>query len=120
MFNSSVMKRVASILAAMHFMLFAQIPLAHAAMIGTPEIIAEQQSFARALGRERVDDRAVLAGKGVEPRVLGVPRRFEAAARGLRLRALRLQRDAGRRYAGCRQQRAACHCFIVHRFLLHG
>jgi hypothetical protein len=43
MFNSSVMKRVASLLAAMHFMLFAQIPLAQATMIGTPEIIAEQQ-----------------------------------------------------------------------------
>ncbi|MBA1265571.1 PA2779 family protein [Stutzerimonas sp. NM35] len=43
MFNSSLMKRVASILAAMHFMLFAQIPLAQATMIGTPEVIAEQQ-----------------------------------------------------------------------------
>jgi hypothetical protein len=43
MFNSSVMKRVAILLAAMHFMLFAQIPLAQAAMIGSPEVIAEQQ-----------------------------------------------------------------------------
>lgn len=43
MFNSSVMKRVATLLAAMHFMLFAQIPLAQAAMIGSAEIIAEQQ-----------------------------------------------------------------------------
>jgi hypothetical protein len=43
MFNSSVMRRMASILAAMHFVLFAQIPLAQAAMIGTPEIISEQQ-----------------------------------------------------------------------------
>lgn len=43
MFNSSVMKRVATLLAAMHFMLFAQIPLAQAAMIGSSEIIAEQQ-----------------------------------------------------------------------------
>ncbi|HAQ87550.1 MAG: hypothetical protein CMK99_10965 [Pseudomonas sp.] len=43
MFNSSVMKRVATLLAAMHFMLFAQIPLAQAAMIGSPEVIAEQQ-----------------------------------------------------------------------------
>lgn len=43
MFNSPMMKRVASLLAVMHFMLFAQIPLAQAAMIGTPEIIAEQQ-----------------------------------------------------------------------------
>ena len=43
MFNSSVMKRVATLLAAMHFMLFAQIPLAQAAMSGSAEIIAEQQ-----------------------------------------------------------------------------
>ncbi|MDX2352382.1 PA2779 family protein [Stutzerimonas xanthomarina] len=43
MFNSSVMKRVATLLAAMHFMLFAQIPLAQAAMIGSSEVIAEQQ-----------------------------------------------------------------------------
>jgi len=43
MFNSSVMKRVAILLAAMHFMLFAQIPLAQATMIGSPEVIAEQQ-----------------------------------------------------------------------------
>lgn len=43
MFNSPMMKRVAALLAAMHFMLFAQIPLAQAAMIGTPEVIAEQQ-----------------------------------------------------------------------------
>ncbi len=43
MFNSSVMKRVATLVAALHFMLFAQIPLAQATMIGTPEVIAEQQ-----------------------------------------------------------------------------
>jgi len=43
MFNSSVMKRVAILLAAMHFMLFAQIPLAQATMIGSPEVIVEQQ-----------------------------------------------------------------------------
>lgn len=43
MFNSPMMRRVASILMAMHFMLFAQLPLAQAAMIGTPEVIAEQQ-----------------------------------------------------------------------------
>jgi hypothetical protein len=43
MFNSPMMKRVATLLAAMHFMLFAQIPLAQAAMIGNSEVIAEQQ-----------------------------------------------------------------------------
>lgn len=43
MFKPSVMKRVAAVVAAMHLMLFAQIPMAQAAMIGTPEIIAEHQ-----------------------------------------------------------------------------
>lgn len=43
MFNSPLMKRIATLLAAIHFMLFAQIPLAQAAMIGTPEVIAEHQ-----------------------------------------------------------------------------
>jgi len=43
MFNSPLIKRVASVLAVLHFLLFAQIPLAQAAMVGTPEVIAEQK-----------------------------------------------------------------------------
>ncbi|MCF6752300.1 PA2779 family protein [Pseudomonas stutzeri] len=43
MFSSSLLKRVAAVVAALHFMLVAQIPMAQAAMIGTPEVIAEQQ-----------------------------------------------------------------------------
>lgn len=43
MFKSSMMKRLATLLAAMHFMLFAQLPLAQAAMISTPDIISEHQ-----------------------------------------------------------------------------
>lgn len=43
MFTSPLLKRVATALAALHFLLVAQIPLAQAAMIGTPEVIAEQQ-----------------------------------------------------------------------------
>ncbi|EIK52448.1 hypothetical protein YO5_08643 [Stutzerimonas stutzeri TS44] len=43
MFTSSLLKRVAAVVAALHFMLVAQIPMAQAAMIGTPEVIAEQQ-----------------------------------------------------------------------------
>lgn len=53
MFHSSLLKRVASVLAALHFMLFAQIPFAQAAMIGTPEIVAEQQ--------QRVDQQQLMA-----------------------------------------------------------
>ncbi|WP_213663617.1 PA2779 family protein [Stutzerimonas stutzeri] len=43
MFSSSLLKRVAAVVAALHFMMVAQIPMAQAAMIGTPEVIAEQQ-----------------------------------------------------------------------------
>ena len=43
MFKSSMMKRVATLLAAMHFMFFAQIPMVQATMIGTPEVISEHQ-----------------------------------------------------------------------------
>ncbi|MBE7373564.1 PA2779 family protein [Pseudomonas lopnurensis] len=43
MFTSPLLKRVATVLAALHLLLVAQIPLAQAAMIGTPEVIAEQQ-----------------------------------------------------------------------------
>lgn len=43
MFSSQLMRRVASVVAMMHFLLFAQIPMAQAAMIGTPEVVAEQQ-----------------------------------------------------------------------------
>jgi hypothetical protein len=43
MFTSPLLKRVATVLAALHILLVAQIPLAQAAMIGTPEVIAEHQ-----------------------------------------------------------------------------
>ena len=43
MFNSPLLKRIAAMLAALHLLLVAQIPLAQAAMIGTPEIVTEQQ-----------------------------------------------------------------------------
>lgn len=41
--NSSLIKRVASVLAVLHFLVFAQIPLAQAVMVGTPEVLAEQK-----------------------------------------------------------------------------
>jgi len=43
MFNSPLLKRVATVLAALHLLLVAQVPLAQAAMIGTPEVVAEHQ-----------------------------------------------------------------------------
>ena len=52
MFSSQLMRRVASVVAMMHFLLFAQIPLAQAAMIGTPEVVAEQQ--------QRIDQQQLL------------------------------------------------------------
>ena len=43
MFNSPLLKRIAAMLAALHLLLVSQIPLAQAAMIGTPEVVTEQQ-----------------------------------------------------------------------------
>ncbi|WCR43803.1 PA2779 family protein [Stutzerimonas stutzeri] len=43
MFNSPLLKRIAAMLAALHLLLVAQIPLAQAAMIGTLEVVTEQQ-----------------------------------------------------------------------------
>ena len=43
MFNCPLLKRIAAMLAALHLLLVAQIPLAQAAMIGTPEVVTEQQ-----------------------------------------------------------------------------
>lgn len=70
MFNSPLLKRVAAVLAALHFMLFAQIPFAQAAMIGTPEIVAEhQQQIDREQLRVMLDDQDVqkkLESMGVD------------------------------------------------------
>ncbi len=70
MLKSSMIKRVASVLAAIHFMLFAQLPLAQAAMIGTPEVIAEhQQQVDRQQLLTMLDDKGVqekLVSMGVE------------------------------------------------------
>ncbi|WP_228145043.1 DUF6627 family protein, partial [Acinetobacter baumannii] len=43
MFTSPLLKRIATVLAALHILLVAQIPMAQAAMIGTPEVVAEHQ-----------------------------------------------------------------------------
>ncbi|WP_313088951.1 PA2779 family protein [Pseudomonas sp.] len=70
MIKSRPMKQLASLLAALHFMLFAQIPLAQAAMIGTPEVIAEQQQQVdRQQLRSMLDDQDVqnkLVAMGVD------------------------------------------------------
>jgi hypothetical protein len=70
MYQSPFMKRLAGVLAALHLMLFAQIPMAQAAMIGTPEIVAEhQQQVDRQQLLTMLDDREVqkkLLSMGVE------------------------------------------------------
>ena len=43
MFTSPLLKRIATVLAALHILLVVQIPMAQGAMIGTPEVVAEHQ-----------------------------------------------------------------------------
>jgi|TARA_Y100001951_G_scaffold72899_1_gene59822 hypothetical protein len=70
MFKSSLLKRVATVLAALHLLLVAQVPLAQAAMIGTPEVVAEhQQQVDRQQLLTMLDDQEVqkkLEAMGVE------------------------------------------------------
>lgn len=70
MFNSPLLKRVATVLAALHLLLVAQIPLAQAAMIGTSEVVAEhQQQVDRQQLLTMLDDQDVqkkLESMGVE------------------------------------------------------
>lgn len=70
MYSSPIMKRLAGILAVLHLMLFTQIPLAQAAMISTPEIVAEhQQQVDRQQLLTMLKDKQVqekLASMGVE------------------------------------------------------
>ncbi len=70
MFNSPLLKRVATMLAALHLLLVAQVPLAQAAMIGTPEVVAEhQQQVDRQQLLTMLDDQDVqkkLEAMGVE------------------------------------------------------
>ncbi|WP_278400943.1 PA2779 family protein [Stutzerimonas kunmingensis] len=70
MFNFPLLKRVATVLAALHLLLVAQVPLAQAAMIGTPEVVAEhQQQVDRQQLLTMLDDQDVqkkLEAMGVE------------------------------------------------------
>lgn len=70
MFNSPLLKRVATVLAALHLLLVAQVPLAQAAMIGTSEVVAEhQQQVDRQQLLTMLDDQDVqkkLEAMGVE------------------------------------------------------
>lgn len=43
MISSSLLRRWAAVLAALHFLFVVQVPVAQAAMVGTPEVLAEQQ-----------------------------------------------------------------------------
>ncbi|AYC35025.1 hypothetical protein D3880_05400 [Pseudomonas cavernae] len=64
------MRRLAAALAVVHFLLFAQIPLAQAAMLGTPQVLHEQQQQVdRQQLRAMLDDQQVqqkLESMGVE------------------------------------------------------
>lgn len=70
MFTSPLLKRVATVLAALHILLMAQVPLAQAAMIGTPDVVAEhQQQVDRQQLLSMLDDQDVqkkLESMGVE------------------------------------------------------
>src|SRR3546814_21025795 len=81
-FNSPLLKRFATVLAALHLLLVAQVPLAQAAMIGTPEVVAEhQQQVDRQQLLTMLDDQDVqkkLEAMGVERdqvenRINGIP-----------------------------------------------
>ncbi len=70
MFTSPLLKRIATVLAALHILLVAQIPMAQAALIGTPEVVAEhQQRGGRPellTTREDQDGQKKLESMGVE------------------------------------------------------
>ncbi len=70
MFKRSFLRRLAAVLAVLHLLLIAQLPVANAAMLGTAEVLAEQQ---QQVDREHLlamlDDQGVqkkLAALGVE------------------------------------------------------
>ncbi|WP_137888119.1 PA2779 family protein [Pseudomonas sp. 2FE] len=70
MFKPSFLRRLAAVLAVFHLLLIAQVPAANAAMLGTAEVLAEQQ---QQVDREHLlamlDDQGVqkkLASLGVE------------------------------------------------------
>ncbi|WP_137817383.1 PA2779 family protein [Pseudomonas sp. 2FG] len=70
MFKRSFLRRLAAVLAVFHLLLIAQLPVANAAMLGTAEVLAEQQ---QQVDREHLlamlDDQGVqkkLASLGVE------------------------------------------------------
>ncbi|MBA1276087.1 PA2779 family protein [Stutzerimonas azotifigens] len=70
MLSSPWMRRLAAVLAALHFSLFMQVPMANAAMIGTPEVLTEhQQQVDREQLMTMLDDQQVqekLASMGVD------------------------------------------------------
>lgn len=60
MSTSTPIRRVAGTLAALYLLLFTQIPMAQAAMIGTPEVIAaEQHRIDRQQLRQMLEDQEV-------------------------------------------------------------
>ncbi len=69
MFTSSFLRRIAAVVLMMHALLVVQVPQAQAAMIGTPEILSEQQQVDRQQLLGMLDDQDVqkkLESMGVE------------------------------------------------------
>ena len=71
MLTRPFMRRLAAILAVSHFLLLAQVPFAHAAMLGTAEVVAiQQQQVDRQQLLGMLEDQGVkdkLVALGVEP-----------------------------------------------------
>lgn len=71
MFKHSFFRRLAAVLAVFHLLMVVQVPVANAAMIGTPEVLVEQQ--------QRVDRQQLLSmldDQGVQDKLqaMGVER----------------------------------------------
>lgn len=71
MFKHSFFRRLAAVLAVFHLLMVVQVPVANAAMIGTPEVLVEQQ--------QRVDRQQLLSmldDQGVQEKLqaMGVER----------------------------------------------
>ena len=78
MFNHSLLRRLAAVLAALHLLFVLPLPVANAAMLGTAEVLAgqqqQQQQQQQPVGREQL--RAMLDDQGVQKQLaaLGVDR----------------------------------------------
>lgn len=67
MFKHSFFRRLAAVLAVFHILMVAQIPVANAAMIGTQEVLAEQQQQV-----DRQQLLSMLEDQGVQEKLQGM------------------------------------------------